>query len=126
MMILLDIFKKLDSVMIRNPFFAYVTDSLHDTLVRLSSNQLQEMPVISNEDSSVVGTVTISDVLRFYDKEVEKVLRTRNGRNAPPSLVSDTLSSKSMFINFVIRFGSLLKIKQSTCKYSHRMENVQF
>ena len=36
---------KLDSVMIKDPFFAYITDSLHSTLVRLSSNELQEMPV---------------------------------------------------------------------------------
>ena len=31
---------KLDSVMIKDPFFAYMTDSLHNALVRLSSNEL--------------------------------------------------------------------------------------
>jgi CIC family chloride channel protein len=69
---------KLDSIMIKNPFFAYITDSLHDTLVRLSSNELQEMPVISNEDNKVIGIVTISDVVTLYDKEVEKVLKTKD------------------------------------------------
>ena len=42
---------KLDSVMVKDPFFAYITDSLHNALVRLSSNDLQEMPVLSNEDN---------------------------------------------------------------------------
>ena len=37
---------KLDSVMVKDPLFTYVTDSLHDALVRLSSNELQEMPVL--------------------------------------------------------------------------------
>ena len=30
---------KLDSVMVKDPLFTYVTDSLHDALVRLSSNE---------------------------------------------------------------------------------------
>ena len=52
----------LESVMIKDPLFAYVTDSLHNALVRLSSNELQEMPVLSNEDNKVLGIVTISDL----------------------------------------------------------------
>ena len=68
---------KLDSVMIKDPLFTYVTDSLHDALVRLSSNELQEMPVLCNEDSRVLGMVTISDLVKLYDKEVEKILNIR-------------------------------------------------
>jgi CIC family chloride channel protein len=68
---------KLDSVMIKNPFFAYITDSLHNALIRLSSNDLQEMPVLSNEDNKVIGIVTISDVVTLYDKEVEKIVKIR-------------------------------------------------
>ena len=66
---------KLDSVMIKDPFFAYITDSLHNALVRLSSNELQEMPVLSNEDNILLGIVTISDLVKLYDKEVEKILK---------------------------------------------------
>ena len=66
---------KLESVMLKDPFFAYVTDSLHSALVRLSSNEIQEMPVLSGEDSKVLGIVTISDLVRLYDNEVEKILK---------------------------------------------------
>ena len=58
---------KLDSVMTKEPFFAYITDSLHSTL-RLSSNELQEMPVLSNEDNILLGIATISDLVKLYDK----------------------------------------------------------
>jgi chloride channel protein, CIC family len=76
---------KLDSVMIKDPFFAYLTDSLHSALVRLSSNEIQEMPVLSREDNKVLGIVTISDLVKLYDKEVEKVIKIRkdNGRMLP-------------------------------------------
>lgn len=78
---------KLDSVMIKDPFFAYVTDTLHDALVRLSSNELQEMPVLSNEDR-VLGIVTISDVVKLYDKEVEKVMEIRKDND---SIISSSM-----------------------------------
>ena len=68
---------KLDSVMIKDPFFAYMTDSLHNALVRLSSNDLQEMPVLSNEDKRVLGIVTISDLVKVYDNEVQKIVKVR-------------------------------------------------
>jgi chloride channel protein, CIC family len=68
---------KLDSVMIKDPFFVYMTDSLHNALVRLSSNDLQEMPVLSNEDDKVLGIVTISDLVKLYDNEVQKIVKVR-------------------------------------------------
>jgi CBS domain-containing protein len=73
---------RLDSVMIKDPFFAYVTDSLHSALVRLSSNEIQEMPVLSPEDSNVIGIVTISDLVKLYDSEVEKIMKIRKGNRA--------------------------------------------
>ena len=79
---------KLDSVMIKDPFFAYITDSLHNALVRLSSNELQEMPVLSNEDNRVLGIVTISDLVKLYDKEVEKIMEVRKDNG---SMVSSSL-----------------------------------
>jgi chloride channel protein, CIC family len=69
---------KLESIMIKDPFFAYSSDSLHDALIRLSSNELQEMPVLSNENNKVLGIITIADLVKLYDKEVEKIVRVRN------------------------------------------------
>jgi chloride channel protein, CIC family len=84
---------KLDSVMVKDPFFAYITDSLHNALVRLSSNELQEMPVLSNEDNRVLGIVTISDLVKLYDKEVEKVMKIRKDNQYTFSSVIDDTSS---------------------------------
>ena len=69
---------KLESIMIKDPFFAYSSDSLHNALVRLSSNELQEMPVLSNENNKVLGIITIADLVKLYDKEVEKIMKVRN------------------------------------------------
>ena len=87
---------KLDSIMIKDPFFAYITDSLHNALVRLSSNELQEMPVLSNEDNRVLGIVTISDLVKLYDKEVEKIMEVRKDNGSMvSSSVEDSGSSDS-------------------------------
>jgi len=69
---------KLESIMIKDPFFAYSSDSLHDALIRLSSNELQEMPVLSNENNKVLGIITIADLVKLYNKEVEKIVKVRN------------------------------------------------
>jgi CIC family chloride channel protein len=69
---------KLESIMIKDPFFAYSSDSLHNALVRLSSNELQEMPVLSNENNKVLGIITIADLVKLYDKEVEKIMKVRD------------------------------------------------
>lgn len=76
---------KLDSVMIKEPFFVYMTDSLHNALVRLSSNELQEMPVLSNEDERVLGIVTISDLVKLYDNEVQKIVKIRKDNGSMKS-----------------------------------------
>jgi chloride channel protein, CIC family len=72
---------KLESIMITDPFFAYSSDSLHNALVRLSSNDLQEMPVLSYEENKVIGIITISDLVTLYDKEVEKITKIMNRAN---------------------------------------------
>ncbi|HEY6667519.1 MAG TPA: chloride channel protein [Candidatus Nitrosopolaris sp.] len=69
---------KLENIMIKDPFFAYTSDSLHHALVRLSSNDLQEMPVLSNEDHKVIGIVTIADLVKLYDNQVEKIMKSRD------------------------------------------------
>ena len=81
--------------MVKDPLFAYVTDSLHDALVRLSSNELQEMPVLSNEDNKVLGIVTISDLVKLYDKEVQKILKLK--KNNSDTNNGDILSSLNEF-----------------------------
>jgi chloride channel protein, CIC family len=35
------------------------------------------MPVVSNEDNILLGIVTISDLVKLYDKEVKKILEIR-------------------------------------------------
>ncbi|HSA72571.1 MAG TPA: chloride channel protein [Nitrososphaeraceae archaeon] len=72
---------KLVNIMIKDPFFAYSSDSLHLALVRLSSNDLQEMPVLSNENQKVIGIVTIADLVKLYDSQVEKILKARDPNN---------------------------------------------
>jgi signal-transduction protein with cAMP-binding, CBS, and nucleotidyltransferase domain len=81
----------LESIMIKDPFFVYNTDSLHNALVRLSSNDLQEMPVLSNEDNKVIGKITISELVRLYDKEVQKITKVMNRSNINFK-ISDTSS----------------------------------
>ena len=85
---------KLESIMIKDPFFAYTSDSLHQALVRLSSNDLQEMPVLSNEDHKVIGIVTISDLVRLYDAEVEKIKKQRNQSDLSIDVSSNEFDNK--------------------------------
>ena len=90
---------KLESIMIKEPLFAYNSDSLHNALVRLSSNYLQEMPVLSNKDNKVIGIITISDLVKLYDKEVSKITKGMNQSNLTPknddTINSDHFRSKS-------------------------------
>ena len=72
---------KLANIMVKDPFFAYTSDSLHHALVRLSSNDLQEMPVLSNQNQKVIGIVTIADLVKLYDSQVEKILKARDPNN---------------------------------------------
>jgi len=83
---------KLESIMIKDPYFAYNSDSLHNALVKLSSNDLQEMPVLSYEDNKVIGIITISDLVKLYDKEVEKITKVMNRSNLN-SKNDDTINS---------------------------------
>ncbi len=71
----------LESVMIKDPFFVYLSDSLHNALVRLSSNELQELPVLSDESNKVLGNITLADLVKLYDNEVDKVVKLRDSSN---------------------------------------------
>ena len=62
-------------------YVRFSSDSLHNALVRLSSNDLQEMPVLSNEENKVIGIITISDLVTLYDKEVQKITKIMNRSN---------------------------------------------
>ena len=39
------------------------------------------MPVLSNEDNKVIGIITISDLVKLYDKEVERITKVMNRYN---------------------------------------------
>jgi CBS domain-containing protein len=80
--------------MIKDPFFANVPDTLYSALVRLSSNEIQEMPVLSSEDSKVVGIVTISDLVTLYDGEVEKIMKIRKGSTVDSEDMGNSSSSR--------------------------------
>jgi hypothetical protein len=57
-----------------------------------------KVPVLSNEDNRVLGLVTISDLVKLYDKEVEKVMKIRkdNGSIISSSMDDpDTTSSNA-------------------------------
>ena len=54
----------------------------------------QEIPVLSSEDNKVLGIVTISDLVKLYDKEVEKGMQIRkDNQNTFSSVVNDTCSA---------------------------------
>jgi Mg/Co/Ni transporter MgtE len=82
----------LESIMIKDPFFAYISDSLHKALVRLSSNDLQEMPVLSDENK-VIGIVTISELVKLYDNEVEKIMEFRDRSNKTNDLRDNAINN---------------------------------
>jgi CIC family chloride channel protein len=84
---------KLENIMIRDPFFAYESDSLHNALVRLSSNDLQEMPVLSNKDYKVIGIVTIADLVRLYDIEVQKIIKKRSQTHLGVDAISNGMDN---------------------------------
>jgi chloride channel protein, CIC family len=83
----------LESIMIKDPFFAYMSDSLHNALVRLSSNDLQEMPVLSDENNKVIGIITISDLVKLYDNEVNKIMKLRNRSNLSINLSDNAINN---------------------------------
>jgi hypothetical protein len=39
------------------------------------------MPVLSNEDDKVIGKITISDLVKLYDNEVQKISNVINRSN---------------------------------------------
>ena len=53
------------------------------------------MPVLSNEDNRVLGIVTISDLVKLYDKEVEKIMKVRKDNGSIVSSSEDSSSSDS-------------------------------
>lgn len=85
---------KLANIMIKDPFFAYTSESLHHALVRLSSNDLQEMPVLTNENQKVIGIVTIADLVKLYDNQVEKILKARD-KNTLNIGINDSANKKN-------------------------------
>jgi hypothetical protein len=48
------------------------------------------MPVLSSEDNKALGIVTISNLVRLYDSEVEKIMKVRKGNRGYGSNSMDT------------------------------------
>lgn len=83
----------LESIMIKDPFFAYMSDSLHNALVRLSSNELQEMPVLADENNKVLGFISISDLVKLYDNEVDKIMKLGHRSNLSNNLSDNAINN---------------------------------
>jgi CBS domain containing-hemolysin-like protein len=52
------------------------------------------MPVLSNEDHKVIGIVTILDLVRLYDAEVEKIKKQRNQSDLSVGASSNEVDNK--------------------------------
>jgi CBS domain-containing protein len=39
------------------------------------------MPVLSDENNQVIGIITISDLVKLYDSEVDKIMKLTNRSN---------------------------------------------
>ena len=50
------------------------------------------MPVLSHDDNKVIGIITISDLVKLYDKEVGKITKWLNISNLTAKN-ADTISS---------------------------------
>jgi hypothetical protein len=50
------------------------------------------MPVLSNDDIKVIGIITISDLVKLYNKEVGKITKGLSQSN-PTAKNDDTISS---------------------------------
>ena len=50
------------------------------------------MPVLSNEDNILLGIVTISDLVKLYDKAVEKILEIRKDNGLSLASMDDIKS----------------------------------
>lgn len=74
------------------------------------------MPVLTNEDNRVLGTVTISDLVKLYDKEVEKIVKIRkdnshislSARNESDSSDANQNQKSKETIARIICYGSYL------------------
>ena len=83
----------LESIMIKDPFFAYMSDSLHNALVKLSSNELREMPVLADENNKVLGFITISDLVKLYENEVDKIMKLGHRSNLSNNLSDNAINN---------------------------------
>ena len=65
---------KLESIMIKDPFFAYDSDSLHNALVRLSSNDLQLTAIIL--EINLLGQNNRA-MFQYFHSRVKIILKDR-------------------------------------------------
>jgi predicted transcriptional regulator len=56
------------------------------------------MPVLSNENNKVIGIITISDLVKLYDKEVQKITKVinRSDLNTKNNDTIDQIKNKSV------------------------------
>ena len=63
--------KTIDGVMTRNPLATHPDESLLDAMDKMTNDRVGRLPVVSKESSKLVGIVTMSDLIRTYQKAVK-------------------------------------------------------
>jgi CBS domain-containing protein len=51
------------------------------------------MPVLSDENNKIVGIISISDLVKLYDNEVEKVMKLRHPSNQSIDLADNATNN---------------------------------
>jgi len=59
---------QLASIMTKNVIVTYPDESLHDVLQKMTANGIGRLPVVSRQNSQLLGIVTRTDVIRAYDR----------------------------------------------------------
>jgi len=60
-----------------------INDSLYDTLKKIS-NSIPELPV-TKHDGTVLGTISIADIMRAYDLELESLDEDKDEQASGPA-----------------------------------------
>ena len=51
------------------------------------------MPVLSDENNKVIGIITISDLVKLYDNEVDKIMKLRDRSNQSIDLRDNAINN---------------------------------
>jgi IMP dehydrogenase len=64
---------KLKEVMTQNVITIYGDDTLYEALRKMTTNQVERLPVIEKSNGNLVGILTSSDLFRAYEHAVSSI-----------------------------------------------------